>query len=132
MKLDRLEWDFSDVFPDEISDCLDYELSRHARPEFIDSALKYRKDCGSTFEELLDNFRYSGEEIIIPYRSLFVYFPEWPNKPFLSVHRSSRKTRAELFHKKKGILVESPLVQRSFAELHAQWGSVDAIHYDET
>jgi len=72
VRLDRLEWDFSECPDSEIYDCWLYEFAREV--------------------DWVRDFAVSQKEKALQYAVLysFLIFPDWPEKPYLSVSEDER------------------------------------------
>jgi len=87
--LDRNEWYFEKCPLSEAFECFGYEYARESKFQ-KDTVAKWRRDAkGNNFEDYLE-LSYG---IYDPpdHTAIYAYFPSWPDKPFLSVPRQTRK-----------------------------------------
>jgi hypothetical protein len=91
--VERLHWDFSSCPHDELDECHAYEFARHVGPVRQDVA-RLRKGKQQTFDHL-----YAALMDVV-FRSttarrnaLFWFYPEFPEKPYLSISATERSRR---------------------------------------
>ena len=94
--VDRLNWDFSSCPPDELDECHAYEFARNVAPIRKDVA-RLRKGKRRTFDHL-----YAALMDVV-FRSttarrnaLFWFYPEFPEKPYLSISATERSRRMRI------------------------------------
>ncbi len=93
-KLDRAEWDFSQCFDGEWIACAEYEYGREAwriSPAFRERWEPTRNYPGCSVE--------NGNKWPFSVAEWFLLWPEFPEKAFLSVPQTERKSRGQLHEK---------------------------------
>jgi hypothetical protein len=96
--LSETEWNFKNCPDEEVRDCFYYEFHREI-PEVREWITKWRNDTeGTDFEALessltFDRMAELGNRLDLPDVSWFPIYPEWPEKPFLSIPDKERRAR---------------------------------------
>ncbi len=90
-EISRTEWDFSRCPTDELFECRAYEFARDT-PQMRDDVRNLRKGLTCSFEELVRTLRKQiGRRPLAD--SLFWYYPEFPDIPYLTIPSDERGRR---------------------------------------
>jgi hypothetical protein len=94
--VDRLNWDFSSCPPDELDECHAYEFARNVAPIRKDVA-RLRKGKRRTFDHVFATLEKVVFAPTSPRRyALFWFYPEFPEKPYLSISAKERNRRRKI------------------------------------
>jgi hypothetical protein len=94
--VDRLNWDFSSCPADELDECHAYEFARNVAPIHQDVA-RLREGKQRTFDHLFAELRkvvFAGTSS--RRNALFWFYPEFPEKPYLSISGKERSRRIKI------------------------------------
>src|SRR5258708_25153309 len=96
--LNSAEWDFGNILDSEVIACYSYEFARES-PALKIMVKEHRGDIGPvSFESVLElNRRYGSFnfDALRSYR-FFLWYPEWPQKPYLHIQEKTRRDRIEI------------------------------------
>ena len=96
--LSETEWNFKNCPDEEVRDCFHYEFNREI-PEVREWITKWRNDTeGTDFDALESSLTFDRmaelvSRLDVPDVSWFPIYPEWPEKPFLSIPDKERRAR---------------------------------------
>jgi hypothetical protein len=96
--LPEAEWNFKNCPHEELQECFYYEFYREV-PEVREWITKWRNDAvGTDFEALESSLTFDrmgelGSRLNLPDIGWFCIYPEWPQKPFLSIPDTERRER---------------------------------------
>ena len=82
------DWNFSSCPEDQLSDCFDYECSRHSAIVRRDVETWRARFPGTTFEEYQAHVAAGNDPMFA-----WAMFPEFPENPFLAIENEERKRR---------------------------------------
>jgi len=89
------EWDFSKCPKGELKSCLEYERTR-TRADVVELVQKWRSSAKE--QSFFEYLQISPDPITwLSSEYAFMYFPEWPTKPYLTVSPRERENRLQHF-----------------------------------
>lgn len=99
---DKLEWDFRSCPKEELHDAWLYEYKREIG-SVLEAVAAWRRDAKKdTFESYYELALQKGIPSLCSPSDNFQFFPEWPERPYLSISASERtRRRKQLFPKKE-------------------------------